>query len=825
MHCGASLTAARAISHLASAMPTRIHPLFSRLPAWPLALGAALCLASAAHAQTVTEGSDHATQVLGKAWDMSSQEDVFPLLWTHNLASATVAGGVMTATARDTDPHFWLQFPPIPSAMEAINLARQPIDANRYTHLSFMMWLPDSVVPGARNGRLVWHKGGATVAEFDAAYSESPMFPVYPGWHLYQFNLATLQAQVGTPWSGPIHGLRIDPCLGCNVQFKIDWARLHHHSEAGARTPLPPGKTHLLARIQPPDGSPAITTVLPQVQGQASAAALPPGSYQVAAIDDGNYALSQRGKAWTFDTPNDLLWAANHGLSAAHTGPNGLSASTSNPDPYVLLDIAQHSPIDAGQYRYLSVDLTIAQLPAQESGLLVWWGDQPATVRHPSEFIRTSAGRATYTIDLGRSPQWRGIVRALRIDPLNGPNAGANVPFTLHGVHLSKTPGAAAAPVFATQPLLVNASPQVQILSPGLGQGDDYALVEQGRAWNMLPGQVRAPELSNLQGWTYTHEVPDLGLQGSFFVGQSRAAAPGQTEGDPHIFLAYQENTKPINADTYRWLGFDLYVPMDAANQDELTRGAMARVAWKRDDFDPGLTSDDIVLMPGMQRYWVDMKNLPYEPASTRTWSGMARYLRIDPLEFPESRLFFAGPAQLRSTPAARSLLPVSVQLHDIDGDAMQVVVRSGETELGRATGLTSGTHQILASVAALPEGEHSITVEVSDGRSISVRKADVPVLKLAANTPPLPHQTRAADRVFNWAERELHELLGTGTASSSGHACLQGVPGAWGRFYPQANLCLYTADSQMFLLVIGQPPSLVGSLSEWLELVAALGF
>ena len=88
---------------------------------------------------------------------MAGQDDVYPLWWTHNLSAATVANGTMTGTARDADPHFWLQFPPIPSAMEAINLARQPIDANRYTHLSFMMWLPDSVVPGARNGRLVRH--------------------------------------------------------------------------------------------------------------------------------------------------------------------------------------------------------------------------------------------------------------------------------------------------------------------------------------------------------------------------------------------------------------------------------------------------------------------------------------------------------------------------------------------------------------------------------------------------------------------------------------------------------------------------------------------
>jgi len=86
----------------------------------------------------------------------------------------------MTGTARDTDPHFWLQFPRIPSAIQSVNLSQTHIDAGTYNKLTFMMWLPESVTPGSRNGRLVWHTGGETVQAFDAAYSESPIFPVYP---------------------------------------------------------------------------------------------------------------------------------------------------------------------------------------------------------------------------------------------------------------------------------------------------------------------------------------------------------------------------------------------------------------------------------------------------------------------------------------------------------------------------------------------------------------------------------------------------------------------------------------------------------------------
>lgn len=778
-----------------------------------------------AAAQTVAEGPDHASQVLGNAWDMTGQDDVYPLWWTHNLRAATVANGTMTGTARDTDPHFWLQFPPIPSAISAPNLAQTPIDANRYTHLSFLMWLPDTVVSGASNGRLVWHHGGNTVAAFDAAYSESALFPVYPGWHLYHFDLAALPPRVGLPWNGTMYGLRIDPCVGCNVQFQIDWARLYHPNEAPAIS-LPSGKTHWLTEIKPTGSSQTVSTVLPVGSQPGAVASLPPGSYRVAAISDGDYALSQRGKAWTFDTQNDVLWSSNYGLSGASTGSNGLRATTNNSDPCLQLDIPQQQPIDASKYRYLTIDMSLDRVPPNESGLLVWWGDQAAAVRHPSDFIPVQAGRATYQIDLQRYLQWAGLVRALRIDPLNGPAADQGVGFTLHSVRLTTTAGLKETVVYNSTPLTINARPSVKILSPSPEEGEDYALVEQGKAWTMQPGQVKRPELSNLSGWEYINRIPDLEQSGSFFHATSQPASPGQTEGDPHVFLAFQENTYPIDATNYRWLGFDLYVPMDATAQSELTRGAMMRLAWKANDADPGVTSDDVILLPGLQRYWFDMSQLVYEPASARTWGDMVRYLRIDPLEFPESRHFYVGPVQLRSTPSARHVLPVKLQLTDADGDALNVKVMSGHTVLAQADGLAAGqTHQIIASLAALPAGEHPISVEVSDGRSSIQRTAMVPVRKLNLQAPVPTAQMRSADRVFAWAEQLLGGTLGAGTPSGQGHACLQGIPGAYGRSYAASGICLFTLDGLVLYTLHGGDVVLAGSLSSLLTQAAAAGF
>ena len=779
-------------------------------------LMAGFLVVSGAHAQTLAEGADHATQVLGTPWDMSTQSQVFPLLWTHNLSSAQVANGIMTGVARDTDPHFWLQFPRIPSAIEADNHTQAPIDADTHTQLAFMMWLPSTVVPGSRNGRLVWHTGGSTVPAFDAAYSETPLFPVYPGWHLYQFDLASLTPRQGTRWTGQVQGVRIDPCVGCQVEFKLDWARLYNDRSASASVAVPPGKAHLLAQ---PWGASA-TTSIPASAGRASLARLPPGQYRVAPISDGDYALSHRGKAWSFDTTSDLLWASNGGFSNPQVGSSGFTATTVGPDPFVLLDIPPNAPVSASKYRYISIDMTLSAVPASESGLLVWWGWQPATVSTPSAFVPVQTGRFTYRVDLGSSAQWTGDIRALRIDPLNGPNANSGVQVTLHSVRLTQVSGFEETVVFNPQPVAVNARPQVTILSPGHGTGSDYALVEQGQPWRMSTGQVRQPTLSNLVGWEYIGQIPSMPQhEGPFFHATSQPAGGGQTEGDPHAFLAYQENTHPINTANYRYLGFDLYVPMDAAQQSELTRGAVGRIAWKTDDTDPGLTSDDIVLMPGLQRYWFDMNQLVYEPATNRTWRGLARYLRIDPFEFPESRHFYLGQVQLRSPPSARWVVPVDLQLTDADGDTMTATIRSGSAVLGQAQGLGNGTHQLLASVAALPDGEHTFSVEVSDGINITVRTASVPVLKLAAGAPLPAHEVKSADRIFDWAEATFASTLGAArTPSLSQHACLQLAPGAYGRYYANSGICLFSVDGLVAYTINGAQLTLLGTTANLLS-------
>jgi len=141
-------------------------------------------------AKTIAEGIDYATVTHNDPWDMSNREDIFSLDWVHNLATFSFENGILTATPKDNDPHIWLQFPQIPSSIPTLDQRTQEINADQFDRLSFYLWLPENIGSGKR-GRIVWHPGAETIEAFDAAYSESELFPVQPGWHLFPLFLFT----------------------------------------------------------------------------------------------------------------------------------------------------------------------------------------------------------------------------------------------------------------------------------------------------------------------------------------------------------------------------------------------------------------------------------------------------------------------------------------------------------------------------------------------------------------------------------------------------------------------------------------------------------
>lgn len=746
----------------------------------------------------VPAAADFATVTLNNPWDMADNSDVYPLLWTHNLAAATATGGVMTGTPRDTDPHFWAHFPQIARTTTTLDNPFNPIDANRFTKVSFYMWLPETMTVGSTNGRIMWHLGGESVAQFDVSYSEAPIFPVYPGWHHYTVDLkAITQTSLlagqrwSGPWAGQVSGIRIDPSLGAALPFKIGWIRLVDGSDQTSKLSTPLVKTAALRVASDKYAKDlAVTTLARQADGSFDFGNLPPDTYKVAPLSDEDYTLAVRGAAWNMASVNDFNWASRSGWVNEGISNGKFQGATANADPYLLMDIPGDKPVDASKYRYMRIKMDVSSVPAQEAGLLVWWGSKPADFSGGnSGFIPIQVGEKEYVIDMGSKAGWAGMIKALRIDPLNGPNAGSGVTVKISSVRLTKTATSELEAVtYLADTVRVNPPPQVTLLAPSFFSGNDYARTVLGRSWDMKD-TFSTPNYANLLNADFVKSIPDLGLTGNFFRGVSQPAAGGATEGDPAVFFTFQQNAKPIDASRFRLMRVRMYVPFDSADQNELTVGAVARLSWKETDFNSFVTYD-MPLLPGLRDIWVDMPKVRVE-GNTGVWGAeLIRYLRIDPFEFRPSRPFYLGGASLHTLPTVSSVLPLSISLAGHPNAKFTVRVYIDDVEVQKTQDLRTGLAGLDVALGSVSAGQHTLKVCAEDGLNQGCTTLAVPFVR---TNDAAAVSTTDAESLFAWVE-----ALAPGLLKPNGEASGD-IAGFYARCYAQSGQCIAVKDNRTY--------------------------
>jgi hypothetical protein len=482
------------------------------------------------------------------------------------------------------------------------------------------------------------------------------------------------------------------------------------------------------------------------------------------------------------------------GTTMAVNGTNDSSLMMLSPGLYdVALNPGRNGrnfPIDSSKYQVLSFKLNsnVAEDPQ------IWWFHNPAN--YPSGVAlggravpRTSSGLQIVVADLtqslvsGFSPWTSGVVRGLRIDP-NALNAVENV--FLHWVRL--TP-AASSPFAARQTITWNGSgaatisvrdnsdgsvlpvisnlsansylwnygvlapgaytltvtntsgsgsavftinnpPSIEVTNPSPTSGEDYATTVLGNAWDMNSGSDI--QLTGLDHFTNP----------SFSGGVLHAT---NTTADPIVTLLYNANNSvPIDTSRFRYLTYRLQVdgPYD------LITGSVARVIWSSQVSSPAAISQDIIVVPGMTSYTVDLAPLStapdggLEPAgSAETWTAAPkRYLRIDPHEFPTARTFHIDDVKLTAKPVAASSFTIRFVGTDADADATVVsLYYDGDTNPGNgkaliASNIPASAGQFVWNTIGVPRGEYYIYAEASDGIQVTGRYSTVPVV---LNTPP----------------------------------------------------------------------------------------
>jgi hypothetical protein len=282
----------------------------------------------------VAEGEDYTTTVWVDALDMAEDRDIDRV---HNVEGDTLVSGTWWAISSTNDPALVLINAPI-IGLDLHVRGHRPIDTQRYTQLSFRMYLSEQGTP-SHMFQVLWYDS------VQAPSGQTTFFPSYQGWHTYSLDLTTVQLlpPFTAQWqSEPREGLRLDPTSAQGDTMALDWVRLTYTGDLATRLKIewyaydPDNQATIDLYYEPVGWGDAEAIVTGLVEGDGYGAYLwdtsflPPGTYEVFA------EISDPFQTVVVDAPGPLL--INHAPLLEFTAPSRVGqddyAGTEFGDPW-----------------------------------------------------------------------------------------------------------------------------------------------------------------------------------------------------------------------------------------------------------------------------------------------------------------------------------------------------------------------------------------------------------------------------------------------------------------------------------------------------------
>jgi hypothetical protein len=436
------------------------------------------------NAPSRTSGGDYATTVLNDSWDMCNPNDI---VRTQEIVSLTFANCIATFTDDASthpgppptgDPALWLR------TGAYFDDPRSPVDPQRYRYITYRFREDRPGGPDPFRGslsRFIFWRNQPPV--------ETTTYPdnvTLPGWNIYQYDLVNSPLEPGSrPWLSwdELRIVRFDPnelpdemvtsqldyvlLTGrpwADQSYLIRWSRTEGNANAVARLYYDTDQNPASGRIligQTTLGSGSFmwnTSTVPEgayfIYLEMEEAGQPArGVYSEVPVvvrrqagitwggfnrnlTPANDFASQRGNPWDFDSAGDLdrrlLPAGHSGLGNVSIQNGVLSATTTDGDPQLFLNMPGGAQINTGQYNKLSFRMYSGRTDGAIEAMFHWFRTDGSIAA--SAFIPVYPGWNTYTLDLGTVPQWAGTVQYLRFDPATGP--GVN--FSLDWIRLTQ---------------------------------------------------------------------------------------------------------------------------------------------------------------------------------------------------------------------------------------------------------------------------------------------------------------------------------------------------------------------------------------------------
>jgi hypothetical protein len=435
---------------------------------------------SATSSTTIGSAPDFATETFADPWDYSNPEDENlsaggPML---AVANQQIAGGRLSydSTANGYFSPVWGGYPG--SQYAGRDGAIHPVDAARYTKISFRMYASSNVGAG-----LMWFNCGG----LDPACEGGQPFGTVAGWHTYDMVFANSGYRLPAAWAGQISGLRVVAAADAGVHIEVDWMRLYQPRPDFAVTPSL-GRTLCWDSDQNPSNNTADNSGWGKATDVATtpansgfpAASYPPGTYNFYSgdancgaagsyissltiaqppqpvIDDpdvtggADYAsLSRGGDGWDMSQPSDV---SGFGSSANISFANGILTATNAgiPPDQPINDPNFHlamgpPPIVGSQFHRMTVKMSydgpfdLRDAPGGGTmARLVWNTASGAGLQEGRPLVTYDHGQQVITVDLATNPPsavndpqgantpvgWAGqLITDVRFDPNEDPGA------------------------------------------------------------------------------------------------------------------------------------------------------------------------------------------------------------------------------------------------------------------------------------------------------------------------------------------------------------------------------------------------------------------
>lgn len=397
----------------------------------PAASGATGVGAPRPSTRIITESPDFASLAFANGWDFSSTYDL-PVV--NNLShigftNVRYENGLWKGTAQPQGHLRLLQ------SWDSIPIGRDgeanPIDANRFTHISIRM----KVDVGA-GAEVSWYDCGEMKQECKGATG----FRTIPGWQTYDLELINDPNRGPVEWSGVIRGLALVPSARAG-DVEIDWIRVYESTSRGVRfksvdpdpaakliwdrdrnpsnntatnpdwgvvatigsrarywntDPMPPGRYFVYT--QSANGQSAIRKIT--INGRPRPSVLQPD-----AVGGASYDTVVRGNAWDFASSNDVGLTRNMTWSIVGGQLVGTNASPVMSDSGFRLPLDPAVPIDGDRFHRLTARVhyaggfSLSAAPGGGMNARIIWRTVNGDVRISQDIV-VVPGWNTISVDL-----------------------------------------------------------------------------------------------------------------------------------------------------------------------------------------------------------------------------------------------------------------------------------------------------------------------------------------------------------------------------------------------------------------------------------------